>query len=78
VYDITGDAPKQTATIPMKDSVYWLTWSPDGKTAYVAVRGADEVAVVDTESKKVTASVPAGKVPKRLLIVTVPEKKEGR
>jgi YVTN family beta-propeller protein len=73
VYDITGDTPKQTATIPMKNSVYWLTWSPDGKTAYVAVRGADEVAVVDTESKKVTANIPAGKVPKRLLVVTVKE-----
>ncbi len=75
VYDISGDKPKQIATIPMGQAVYWLTWSPDGKTAYVAVRGADEVAVVDTESKKITARIDAGKVPKRLLVVTVPEKK---
>jgi YVTN family beta-propeller protein len=74
VYDITGDAPKQTATIPMGESVYWLTFGPDGKTCYVAVRGHDEVAVVDAEGKKVTARVPVGKEPKRLLVVTVPEK----
>jgi YVTN family beta-propeller protein len=74
VYDLTGDAPKQTATIPMGESVYWLTFSPDGKTCYVAVRGHDEAAVVDTETKKVTARVPVGKEPKRMLVVTVPEK----
>jgi YVTN family beta-propeller protein len=75
VYDITADKPKQIKTIPMEGAVYWLTWNPDGKTAYIAVRGKDEVAVVDTETKKVTTHVPAGKVPKRLIVVTVPEKK---
>jgi len=75
VYDITGDKPKQITTIPMEESVYWLTWSPDGKTAYVAVRGKNEVAVVDAETKKVMTHIPAGKVPKRLLVVAVPDKK---
>jgi YVTN family beta-propeller protein len=74
VYDITGEKPKQIATIPMGQSVYWLTFSPDGKTCYVAVRGNDEVAVVDTETKKITARIPVGKAPKRLLVVTLPEK----
>ena len=32
VYDITGDKPKQIATIPIGSQVYWLTFSPDGKT----------------------------------------------
>jgi YVTN family beta-propeller protein len=75
VYDVTGAKPKQVATIPMGEKVYWLTWSPDGKRAYVAVRGNNEVAVVDTESKKVLERIPAGKEPKRLLVVTVSEKK---
>jgi YVTN family beta-propeller protein len=75
VFDITGDKPKQIKTIPMEGAVYWLTWHPDGKTAYIAVRGKDAVAVVDVETKKVTGHVPAGKVPKRLIVVTVPEKK---
>jgi YVTN family beta-propeller protein len=75
VYDITGPAPKQTATIPMGGRVYWLTFSPDGKTAYVSVRSRNETAVVDTETKKIVARVPAGREPKRLLVVTLPEKK---
>jgi YVTN family beta-propeller protein len=74
VFDITGDKPKQIATIPMGESVYWLTFSPDGKTAFVSVVGHSEIAVVDTETKKVKERVPAGKAPKRLLIVSVPEK----
>jgi YVTN family beta-propeller protein len=74
VYDVTGAQPKQIATIAMGAGVYWLTFSPDGKTCYVAVRDADEVAAVDTEAKKITARVKVGKAPKRLLVVTVPEK----
>jgi YVTN family beta-propeller protein len=74
VYDITGETPKQIATIPIGTHIYWLTFSPDGKTCYVAARGGNAVAVVDTATKKVTARIPAGKEPKRLLIVSVPEK----
>ena len=74
---LPGDGPakpKQIATVPMPDEVYWLTFSPDGKTAYVSVRGKSEVAVVDTMTKKIIAEAPVGKEPKRLLIVSVPEK----
>jgi YVTN family beta-propeller protein len=74
VYDVTGEQPKQIATIPMGAGIYWLTFSPDGKTCYVAVRDADEVAAVDTATKKITARVKVGKAPKRLLVVTLPEK----
>jgi YVTN family beta-propeller protein len=69
VFDLTGDKPKQTHTIPMGAAVYWLTFNPDGKLCYVAVRGAGEVAVVDTASKKVVERIPVGKEPKRLLVV---------
>jgi YVTN family beta-propeller protein len=74
VYDITGDKPKQIATIPIGSQVYWLTFTPDGKTCYVSARGAGEVAAVDTESKKIVARIPVGKEPKRLVVVTPPEK----
>jgi YVTN family beta-propeller protein len=74
VYDITGDLPKQIATIPIGTRIYWLTFSPDGKTCYVSARGADAVAVVDTATKKVTTRIAAGKEPKRLIVVSVPEK----
>jgi YVTN family beta-propeller protein len=74
VYDLTGDRPKQVATVPMGGSVYWLTMSPDGKTCYVSVLGNNEVAAVDVGTRKVTARIPVGKQPKRLLVVTPPEK----
>jgi len=75
VYDITGDKPKQIATIPIGSQIYWLTFTPDGKTCYVSARGKGEVAAVDTASRKVTARIPVGKEPKRLVVVTLPEKK---
>ncbi len=74
VYDITGDMPKQIATIPIGTRIYWLTFSPDGKTCYVSARGANAVAVVDTATKKMTARIAAGKEPKRLIVVSVSEK----
>jgi YVTN family beta-propeller protein len=74
VYDIRGDKPKQIATIPIATQIYWLTFTPDGKTCYVAARGANAVAVVDAETKKVTTRIPAGKEPKRLIVVTLKEK----
>lgn len=71
VYDITADRPRQIATIPMPGSVYWLTFTPDGRFCYVSVRTRNEVAVVDTASKKMIATIPTGKEPKRLLVVTL-------
>lgn len=77
VYDIStpGERPKQIATIPMGGRVYWLTFSPDGKHCYVSVRSRNETAVVDTATKRIIARIPAGKEPKRLLVVTLPEKR---
>jgi YVTN family beta-propeller protein len=74
IFDLTGDKPKQIATLPMGERVYWLTFRPDGKVCYVSVRGKNEVAAVDTTTKKVLARIPAGKVPKRLIVVTLPQK----
>lgn len=75
VYDITGAKPKQTATIPIDGTVYWLTFGPDGKYCYVSVRSRNEVAVVDTTTRQVVARIPTGKEPKRLLVVDVPRGK---
>jgi YVTN family beta-propeller protein len=74
VYDITGDKPKQIATIPIGTQVYWLTFTPDGKTCYVSARGGNAVAAVDTATKKVTARLRVGKAPKRLIVVSLKEK----
>jgi YVTN family beta-propeller protein len=74
VYDITAERPKQIATVPMTGNVYWLTFDPDGRFAYVSVRTKNEIAVVDTQSKKVLTQIPVGKEPKRLIVVTPPAK----
>jgi YVTN family beta-propeller protein len=73
VYDITGDKPKQIATVPVGSQVYWLTFTPDGKTCYVSARGKGEVAAVDTATKKIVARIPVGNQPKRLIVVTLPQ-----
>jgi YVTN family beta-propeller protein len=72
VYDITGERPKQIATIPMPGNVYWLTFDPAGRFCYVSVLSRNEVAVVDTAKKQIIATIPAGKAPKRLIVVTMP------
>jgi DNA-binding beta-propeller fold protein YncE len=71
VFDATGDVPRQIATIPMGGEVYWLTFTPDGRTCYVSVRGRNKVAAVDTSSKRITARIASGEIPKRLLVVQV-------
>ena len=72
VYDITSARPKQIDTIPMGGNVYWLTFGPDGRFCYVSVLSRNEVAVVDTAKKEIVARIPAGREPKRLLVVTLP------
>jgi YVTN family beta-propeller protein len=75
IYDITGEKPKQTKTVEIGSRVYWLTFRPDGKICYVSARSASAVAAVDTETKEVVARISVGKEPKRLVVVTLPEKK---
>jgi YVTN family beta-propeller protein len=73
VYDLAGDKPRQIATIPIGSQVYWLTFRTDGRICYVSARGGNAVAAVDTETKRIVARIPAGKAPKRLIVVTLPE-----
>jgi YVTN family beta-propeller protein len=74
VFDITSQVPRQIATIPMGGEVYWLTFTPDGKTCYVSVRGKNQVAAVDTNTKKILTRIPSGEMPKRLIVVTLPKR----
>jgi YVTN family beta-propeller protein len=76
VFDITDPIPRQIATIPMGGEVYWLTFTPNGKVCYVSVRGKNRVAAVDTASKKILARIPSGEMPKRVIVVTVPDNSE--
>jgi len=43
----------------------WITVTPDNKTAYVANARSNYVSAVDIASRKETAKIPVGEVPKR-------------
>jgi hypothetical protein len=43
----------------------WVTLTPDGKMAYVAIAGSNWVAAIDIASMKLMARIPVGFVPKR-------------
>ena len=74
VFDLTVDPPRQVATITMQGGGYWMTFSPDGKRCYISERIGNTVAVIDTATRKTVARIPVGQVPKRVLVVTVPER----
>ncbi|HJT78415.1 MAG TPA: cytochrome D1 domain-containing protein [Gemmataceae bacterium] len=76
VFDLTGPRPRQVATVAVGNPVYWLTFRPDGKVCYVSTHGGGDVAAVDTETRQVVARIPVGKDPKRLLVVTPPDRKQ--
>ena len=44
----------------------WLTFSPDGRFAYVAAAGDNATFVIDTRTLKEVARIPVGQVPKRI------------
>ncbi len=44
----------------------WVTFTPDGKTIYIANSGLRSVTAIDTATRKIKAVVPVGEVPKRI------------
>ena len=78
VFDLTTLPPKQVATIVMKGGGYWMTFNPDGTRCYISERIGNTVAVIDTDSRKTLARIAVGSVPKRVLVVTLPARKEAR
>ncbi|HEX7449059.1 MAG TPA: hypothetical protein VF306_16015 [Pirellulales bacterium] len=72
VFDLTVEPPRQVASIVMQGGGYWLCFSPDGQTCYISERIGNTVAVVGVASRKVTAHIAVGQVPKRVLVVNPP------
>ena len=73
VHDLTKPDYPEISAISMIGRVYWLTFSPDSKYAYIAVRSERKVCVVDAQTKKVITHVGVGDTPKRNLVITLPE-----
>jgi YVTN family beta-propeller protein len=59
-------------TIPVGKGPDWLTFTPDGARCYVSNAGADSVSAIDVASRKELTRIPVGKVPKRIISVTLP------
>jgi YVTN family beta-propeller protein len=53
-----------------------LTFSPDGKYAFVAVAGQNRVAVVDAQRREVISYIDVGTNPKRNLVISVRDRKD--
>jgi len=69
VHDLTDATYPQLARIPLPGKAYWLTFSPNGRWALVALSGADQVAVVDTTRREIVSQLPTGAGPKRNLTI---------
>jgi YVTN family beta-propeller protein len=50
----------------------WVTLTPDGKTAYVANAGSNNVSVVDMGGLREVTRIPVGQVPKRNITAMLP------
>ncbi|NIP60749.1 MAG: hypothetical protein GWM92_02955 [Gemmatimonadetes bacterium] len=70
VHEIAGRAFPEVASVPLPGKGYWITFSPDGRQAFVALSGRNAVAVVDAETKTVVTEVPVGLDPKRNLVLS--------
>lgn len=53
----------------------WITFSSDGKLCYVSNTGSNDVSVISVETLREIARIPAGKEPKRILTVVVPNRR---
>lgn len=59
----------QAASIELPSDGYWVTFSPDGRYAFVALTEEDRVAVVDAERREIVRYVRVGDGPKRNLVL---------
>jgi YVTN family beta-propeller protein len=71
VHSLIGSGHPEIATVALVNDGYWLTFTPDGAQAFVALHRANKVAVVDAKSKVVAAYIEVGKGPARNLVVTL-------
>ncbi len=70
-----GDDPELIASIPTGDLPHGLWGSDDGTRVYVGLENQDAVAVIDTHTNTIVATIPVGQQPQALVYVSnaVPE-----
>jgi YVTN family beta-propeller protein len=59
-------------SVPVGSHPDWLTFTPDGKSLYVANAGSNSVSVIDVASRREVTRIPVGQVPKRNITAVLP------
>jgi YVTN family beta-propeller protein len=60
------------ASIPVGTDPDWITFTPDGRHAYVANAVSNNVTAIDTQTFQPVATIPVGEGPKRNTVITLP------
>jgi len=71
VYDTAGK--KVVGQVRTGNGPAWLTFSPDGKYCCVSNVLSDDVSVIDAAKRQEVARIKVGKMPKRLVVASVPQ-----
>lgn len=70
IYDLK--AGKVVGSVPVGDGPNWVAFSPDGKYVVVSNAGTDDVSIINVKARREVARVKTGKIPKRVVIASVP------
>jgi len=71
VHAIDEPALRERARLESEGKGYWITFSPDGRWAFVAITERDRVAIIDARRKRIEAYLEVGSGPKRNLVLDV-------
>jgi YVTN family beta-propeller protein len=63
---------KYVGAAPVGVDPFWVTFTPDGKYAYIPNDASASVSAIDTETLKEIARIPVGWVPKRVIAAMLP------
>ena len=57
---------EEVAQVVVGQHPEWVTFTPDGKTAYIGTAGDNATVAVDVATRKFVSRIPVGQVPKRV------------
>lgn len=69
IHDIGHKSFPETAHIDLPAKGYWLTFTPEGDTVFIALSASSQVAMVDTSNRGIMKLLTAGHYPKRNIVV---------
>jgi DNA-binding beta-propeller fold protein YncE len=73
VHELAEPGFRELAAVPLPAKGYWITFSPDGARAFVALSDTGRVAAIDADGKRVLKLIDAGVGPKRNLVLPSPK-----